>query len=254
MFLFCSEGECGPSIRGRRNLWCHLLQQRSVSDPHVAQLHWRWGMLSDVVSVVVSSLMFNIYECTCLSLSLKDFRKGMNAYLLKFQHKNASTGKRTYRKYFSFTWSRCVESLFWLLPVSHRGPMGLFGTGQWETHCCSDGLMDQANGLPHNSRWPGTGELIWLFDSGYALLFVELLVTTPEVDFETRLSQTWYINCVLHSDINTFILHLQPSSIWFFSAVTFIRALTVIFMILFLARWWPHPQDIAEEVLCQWTT
>lgn len=60
-------------------------------------------LMSDVVSVVVSSLMLNIYERTCLSLSLKDFRKGMNAYLLKFQHKNASTGERTCRKYFPFT-------------------------------------------------------------------------------------------------------------------------------------------------------
>lgn len=35
-----------------------------------------------------------------MSLSLQDFRKGMNAYLLKFQHKNASTGEghsRTHR-------------------------------------------------------------------------------------------------------------------------------------------------------------
>lgn len=40
-----------------------------------------------------------------------------------------------------------------------RGPLGLSGTGQWETHCGSDELVDQADGIPHYRRGPGTGEL-----------------------------------------------------------------------------------------------
>lgn len=36
--------------------------------------------------------------------------------------------------------------------------MGLSGTGQWETHCCSDGFVDQADGFPDNSSGPGAGE------------------------------------------------------------------------------------------------
>lgn len=44
-----------------------------------------------------------------------------------------------------------------LSPVSLRGPLGLSGTGQWETHRCSDGLVDQADGLPHHRSGPGAG-------------------------------------------------------------------------------------------------
>ena len=39
--------------------------------------------------------------------------------------------------------------------------MGLSGTGQWVTHRCSDGVVDQADGLPDYSSGPGTGELHW---------------------------------------------------------------------------------------------
>lgn len=49
----------------------------------------------------------------------------------------------------------------WLTSVLHRGSMGLSGTGQWVTHRCSDGVVDQADGLPDYSSGPGTGELHW---------------------------------------------------------------------------------------------
>lgn len=47
----------------------------------------------------------------------------------------------------------------WLPALLHRGPMGLSGTGQWQTHSCSDGFVDQANGLPDYCSGSGTGEL-----------------------------------------------------------------------------------------------
>lgn len=40
-----------------------------------------------------------------------------------------------------------------------RGSLGLSGTGQRETHRGSDELVDQADGIPHHRRGPGTGEL-----------------------------------------------------------------------------------------------
>lgn len=49
--------------------------------------------------------------------------------------------------------------------------MGLSGTGQWKTHRCSDGLVDQADGLPNNRSGPGTGELSLLYDQPQDLVF-----------------------------------------------------------------------------------
>lgn len=51
---YCAPGERRPSIRGRWNLWRYLLQQRGICNPHVAQLHRRWGLLSHLQLRIVS--------------------------------------------------------------------------------------------------------------------------------------------------------------------------------------------------------
>lgn len=37
--------------------------------------------------------------------------------------------------------------------------MGLSGRGQWKAHRSSDGLLDQADGIPDNCGGPGTGKV-----------------------------------------------------------------------------------------------
>lgn len=70
----------------------------------------------------------------------------MNAYLLKFQHKNASTGEAVLQvRTFALVAAPLTAADF------HRGPVGLSGAGQRETHRCSHELLDQANGLPDHS-------------------------------------------------------------------------------------------------------
>lgn len=38
--------------------------------------------------------------------------------------------------------------------------MGLSGRGQWKTHCSSDGLLDQADGISDYCSGPGTGKIL----------------------------------------------------------------------------------------------
>ena len=84
----------------------------------------------------------------------------MNAYLLKFQHKNASTGK-AHAGWRALSLSRIVliGSPPSLTPrLSPRGPMGLPGRGEWEANRSGDELLDPTDGLPYYSSGPGTSK------------------------------------------------------------------------------------------------
>lgn len=162
----CAAGECGPSVRGRRNIWRHLLQQRGVCDPDAAQLHRRRGWWS------------NARLC-----------RGFRPYVQNLRFLRRTLGKEWTRIF----WSSNIKThrqvrlflrggsqiwwlLLWLLPDVHRGPVGVSGAGERETHRCRHELLDQADGLSHHSGWPGTGELqkgsVWLMWTDFRTKFL----------------------------------------------------------------------------------
>lgn len=156
----------------------------------------------------------------------------MNAYLLKFQHKNASTGENVQEMWRAWV---CDHASFWVFSAEDL----------WD-------CLEEASGKPIAAVMGS-----WTKQMGFPIIVVDqeqvrfmwiYSVTRMKFVFSRDgcliKSSSWFGERIFMNRLQSFPEQTVKFIFFFYCTLM---------LVLFLARWRSHPQDIAEEVLCQRT-